>query len=625
MADRDFVVNNGIHTVGNSFVANTSGILLNANVTFANTVRLVANGSVGSSNQMLSADSSGGIFWKNPPAAVNTSLDVAFTNTVSFRGNVVFANVISVNGSYGTAGQVLVYNGSNSYWTDALSSITGSGALSQTGTAREAVVSLDAISPSPAGSYALPAITVDTYGRVTAASVAGSGGVQTINTANSKLITVSGTVSSGDVAFGYYGAVTINLANVYALGTTKTFGGGDITVDTAGRITAATNAFSSNVTFSNNFLTAPAMKAFSEYVSDVTTTSATTTLDLSTSNFFNVTVSRNTTLAFTNAPSGRAYSFNVVLTQDSTGGWTVSLPVSCKYPNGLAPTKTTTANSTDIWTFTTYNGGTTYMASLSIKNASTAPVSTSYTFPTGTSTFTVPLGVTTLTSAVGTGGPRTTTTTSRQLSFSSTAVTNHYTNSNSSTFYDYTGTLAAFYIVNVYKDVLGSGTRTTSATVNGTTYSFNYNTATVNDLNTFIAAAQAERDALVPLNVPTLFTGAAPLPLYEISIHSANSTIDFYNNYYEGYYYRNASSAQFDSGYGSAATLVAGSTLLKDVPTTTYTTSYVTGSSTTGFGKTFPGAPASTGVVPTTTFANVAVTPLQSNTIVNNGTLTIYY
>ena len=50
-----------------------------------------------------------------------------------------------------------------------------------------------------------------------------------------------------------------------------------------------------------------------------------------------------------------------------------------------------------------------------------------------------------------------------------------------------------------------------------------------------------------------------------------------------------------------------------------------TGTATTGFGKTFPGGTPSSPVAPTTTFTNVAVTPGTTYTIVNNGSLTIGY
>ena len=190
--------------------------------------------------------------------------------------------------------------------------------------------------------------------------------MQTVSAANQQVLSVTST--SGNNSVGYNGDITVNLANAYPLGSTQTFTSIGITLDSSGKVIAGTNTATANVTFSNNYITAPALKAFSEFVSNVAASTSTTTLDLSTSNFFNLTVSANTTLAFINPPSGRVFSFTVVITQDATGGRTIGLPSTSKYPNGQTPTKSTVANSTDIWTFTTYDGGTTYIASLTLAN-----------------------------------------------------------------------------------------------------------------------------------------------------------------------------------------------------------------------------------------------------------------
>lgn len=126
----------------------------------------------------------------------------------------------------------------------------------------------------------------------------------------------------------------------------------------------------SNVSISNNYLISPAFKSYSEYESNVTVSSTSTTLDLSTSNFFNLALQSNTTFTFSNAPSGRAFTFNIVTTQDSTGGRLITFPTGSKYDGGVIPPQTTNANAVDVWTVATYNGGTTWLVSLSMKNAS---------------------------------------------------------------------------------------------------------------------------------------------------------------------------------------------------------------------------------------------------------------
>lgn len=96
-------------------------------------------------------------------------------------------------------------------------------------------------------------------------------------------------------------------------------------------------------------------------VNSPTISSGTLTLDLSTGRFFNVSLNANvTTLAFSNVPSSVAAIIDLKLTQDATGGRTFTWPSAVKWPNGYVPTVTSTANSVDIFTLLTTDGGTTW-------------------------------------------------------------------------------------------------------------------------------------------------------------------------------------------------------------------------------------------------------------------------
>lgn len=82
--------------------------------------------------------------------------------------------------------------------------------------------------------------------------------------------------------------------------------------------------------------------------------SATTTLDLATANFFSAQVSGSTTWVFANPPvSTVAAGFILELTNG--GGYTNTWPSAVKWPNGTAPTITT--SGTDVFTFITDDGG----------------------------------------------------------------------------------------------------------------------------------------------------------------------------------------------------------------------------------------------------------------------------
>lgn len=79
------------------------------------------------------------------------------------------------------------------------------------------------------------------------------------------------------------------------------------------------------------------------------TYASTLTLDGSTSSAFDVTLTGNAALAFTNIPPGRV--IRVAVTQDATGSRTLTYPANVKWPAGAAPTLSTTAGYIDVLTF----------------------------------------------------------------------------------------------------------------------------------------------------------------------------------------------------------------------------------------------------------------------------------
>ena len=85
-------------------------------------------------------------------------------------------------------------------------------------------------------------------------------------------------------------------------------------------------------------------------------TVSSTSIDLSTGNYFTKTISGNTTFTFTNPPSsGTVGSFTLELTHSSG---TVTWPSSVKFPADTAPTLT--AGKTHLFVFVTDNGGSRY-------------------------------------------------------------------------------------------------------------------------------------------------------------------------------------------------------------------------------------------------------------------------
>jgi len=96
-----------------------------------------------------------------------------------------------------------------------------------------------------------------------------------------------------------------------------------------------------------------------ENVNTVATSGSAVTLpDVTTATVHVVTLTANCTFTFPTAAAGK--SFTLILQQDSTGSRTATWPVNTKWPGGVAPTLTTTANAVDYLTFlspaTTWNG-----------------------------------------------------------------------------------------------------------------------------------------------------------------------------------------------------------------------------------------------------------------------------
>jgi hypothetical protein len=109
------------------------------------------------------------------------------------------------------------------------------------------------------------------------------------------------------------------------------------------------------------------LKSYNEYINANTASTGATTIDLSSGNFFNLTLTGNVTFTYSNVPSGRMVAFTIVAKQDATGGRTITWPSGTKWPGGVAPPATTSANAIDIWSVMTYDGGTSYVSSLSVK------------------------------------------------------------------------------------------------------------------------------------------------------------------------------------------------------------------------------------------------------------------
>ena len=194
------------------------------------------------------------------------------------------------------------------------------------------------------------------------------------NTANSNFLEIS-TYGTTDAPTGLDGVSYNNLSAIQSGKGLRIASGGTLSFATngTGRLSIAANGvstFSNTVMMDSNYLISPTLKAYSEDKTANSATTGATTLDFSTTNVFELTLTGNTTFTFSNPPANtRMYTATIITKQDATGGRTVTWPASKKFAGGTVPPITTTANAVDIWTVTTYDAGTSYIISLSVKDA----------------------------------------------------------------------------------------------------------------------------------------------------------------------------------------------------------------------------------------------------------------
>ena len=109
--------------------------------------------------------------------------------------------------------------------------------------------------------------------------------------------------------------------------------------------------------------------AYQESVVNITASTSTTTVDLSTGSVFNIIIAANTAIVFTNFPAGADLtSFTIITVNDATPGRAVSWPASMAWAGGVLPPRTTAASASDAWSLFSLTAGTKVVGSLSIAN-----------------------------------------------------------------------------------------------------------------------------------------------------------------------------------------------------------------------------------------------------------------
>jgi hypothetical protein len=106
-----------------------------------------------------------------------------------------------------------------------------------------------------------------------------------------------------------------------------------------------------------------------EKVNTVGNTGTAATINLANGNFVTATLTGNCVFTFTMGSSSTgAAVFTLVLSNDGTAGRSITWPPAVRWTDNTLPTRTTTASRTDVYTFFTLNGGTTWYGQLSLYN-----------------------------------------------------------------------------------------------------------------------------------------------------------------------------------------------------------------------------------------------------------------
>ena len=133
------------------------------------------------------------------------------------------------------------------------------------------------------------------------------------------------------------------------------------------RGTAAYTA-ANNITSGSTQLT---LKGYKDFIVSNTNVNGANTIDLSVSNWYKYTLTSNSTITFANAPAaGNGGTITLVTIQGSGGNKNITWSNTIYWSGGqVPPISNTAAGNTDIWTFFTFDGGSTFIGTLAVKDA----------------------------------------------------------------------------------------------------------------------------------------------------------------------------------------------------------------------------------------------------------------
>jgi len=191
------------------------------------------------------------------------------------------------------------------------------------------------------------------------------------NAIHGNVVTAGLITATGNIIGGNLNATGLSLSGnvVSALNVTANVTGGNLL--TPGLISAAGNIYAAtlgaNINFANNTASFSSFRGYSLITNARGSISGAQTIDISLGNYVTVTAAGSITWTFSNPiASPNATGFVLVLTNG--GLYTMTWPANTKWPNGSAPTLT--SSGVDVLVFITNDGGTTWRGVVSMSNSS---------------------------------------------------------------------------------------------------------------------------------------------------------------------------------------------------------------------------------------------------------------
>lgn len=109
----------------------------------------------------------------------------------------------------------------------------------------------------------------------------------------------------------------------------------------------------------------PILSDYSEKINNIGNTNSSCNIDLSLGNYVIATLNQSTTFSFSAGTTTGISGFALQLTNGSGGPFTITWPASIRWSAESIPARTTDDGKTDIWSFITTDGGTTWLGNLS--------------------------------------------------------------------------------------------------------------------------------------------------------------------------------------------------------------------------------------------------------------------